>query len=209
VTRRDEPDQRERFEALFRQTRGDVLAYALRRTRSPEDAADVLAETYLIAWRKIGSIPHGEEARLWLFGVARNVLRRGAVRERALNAMVEQLAHELHTQEATAPRAQDALGARMQAALRSLPERQREVVLLSAWEGLAPREIAAVTRTPVNVVRVRLHRARVRLRRAISPNPPRVGTGNPPLARSRQGEGCRRSAARLRPPRRADEAPTP
>ena len=169
MTRRDEADRRERFEALFRQTRNDLLAYALRRTGSPEDAADVLAETYLIAWRRIDSVPRGEEARLWLFGVARNVLRRAVVRGRALNAMVEQLAHELHTQEAIAPRAQDAVGARMQAALRSLPERQREVVLLTAWEGLAPREIAAVTRTPANVVRVRLHRARARLRRAISP----------------------------------------
>lgn len=42
----------------------------LRRSKSPEDAADVLVETYLIAWRKLDAVPRGDEARLWLFGVA-------------------------------------------------------------------------------------------------------------------------------------------
>jgi RNA polymerase sigma-70 factor, ECF subfamily len=171
VTRRAEAHRQGRFEQLYRETRRDLLAYALRRTRSAEDAADVLAETYLIAWRKLDSLPRGEDARLWLFGVARNVLRRGATRQHALSAMVERLAQELREQEATEPASQNALAPRIQAALQALPETQREVLLFTAWEGLTPREIAVATRTPVNLVRVRLHRARTHVRRALSERP--------------------------------------
>jgi RNA polymerase sigma factor (sigma-70 family) len=173
VTRQEEGDRQDRFDAIFQATRRDLLAYALRRTRSPEDAADALAETYLIAWRKLDSIPRGEEARLWLYGVARNVLRRGVAREQALNATVERLAQDIHDGEAIALDAQDALPPALKAAVRALPERQREVLFLTAWEGLTPREIAVVTRTPVNLVRVRLHRARAHLRRAL---PARTGS---------------------------------
>jgi hypothetical protein len=43
--------------------------YALRRTLSPDDAADILAETFLVAWRKLDQVPSGPDARLWLFGL--------------------------------------------------------------------------------------------------------------------------------------------
>jgi RNA polymerase sigma-70 factor (ECF subfamily) len=171
VTRQDEAHRQGRFEQLYRETRRDLLAYALRRTRSAEDAADVLAETYLITWRKLDSVPRGGEARLWLFGVARNVLRQGATRQQALSATVEGLAQELREQESAKPVSQDALAPCVQAALRALPEPQREVLLLTAWERLTPREIAVATRTPVNLVRVRLHRARAQVKRALSDRP--------------------------------------
>jgi DNA-directed RNA polymerase specialized sigma24 family protein len=62
------------FERLFRDTRIDLLAYVLRRSRTAEDAADVLADTYLVAWRRLDAIPGGDQARPWLVGVARNLL---------------------------------------------------------------------------------------------------------------------------------------
>ncbi len=83
------------FERLVHETRDDLLAYALRRSASPEDAADVLSETYLIAWRKLEKIPPGEQARLWLFGVARNVIRQGVDRRRSRDALVERIAREV------------------------------------------------------------------------------------------------------------------
>jgi RNA polymerase sigma-70 factor (ECF subfamily) len=156
-----------RFERLFNATCADLLAYALRRAKSPEDAADLLAETFLIAWRKFDSLPPGDEARLWLFGVARNVLRRGASRERVLDAVVTRLAQELRDSVPASAASLDEESPRLRAALQGLPEAQREVILLTAWEDLNPREIAAVTGAPVNLVRVRLHRARVRLRREL------------------------------------------
>jgi hypothetical protein len=52
-----------------------ILGYALRRTTSPDDAADILAETFLTAWRRLDELPSGEEAGLWLYGVARRGVR--------------------------------------------------------------------------------------------------------------------------------------
>lgn len=156
-----------RFERLVADTSPDLLAYALRRAKSPEDSADVVAETLLIAWRKLDSIPPGENARLWLFGVARNVLRRGVRRERMEGAAVERLAGELRASIAPAPAAEVGSPV-LRNALARLPGPQREVILLAAWEGLTPREIAVVTGVPVNLVRVRLHRARARLKQALA-----------------------------------------
>ena len=64
----------ERFTALFEATRLPLLAYAVRRVADPADAADVVAETYLVAWRRLDDVPAGADARPWLFGVARRVL---------------------------------------------------------------------------------------------------------------------------------------
>jgi DNA-directed RNA polymerase specialized sigma24 family protein len=75
------PDERRhRFEELYAANCGPILGYVLRRTDNPHDAADVIAETFLTAWRRLDAVPPGDEARLWLYGVARRVLanyRRG------------------------------------------------------------------------------------------------------------------------------------
>jgi RNA polymerase sigma factor (sigma-70 family) len=181
-----------RFERLFAETRGDLLAYAVRRAASPEDAADVLGETFLIAWRKLDSLPPGDQARLWLFGVARNVLRRGASRDRAIEAVVERLAGELRGAAALFQLPEEQRSPELWAALKRLPESQREVVLLAAWEELSPREIAAVTGAPVNLVRVRLHRARARLKREL-PATPEDAEGS--AIESAQGETLGRMGA--------------
>ncbi len=162
-----------RFEQLVADTSPDLLAYALRRSKSPEDAADVVAETFLIAWRKIDKLPSGEEERLWLFGAARNVLRRSASRRHVEHAAVERLGGELREAIASAP-ASDEGSPILRNALARLPEPQREVILLAAWEELTPREIAVVTGVPVNLVRVRLHRARARLKDAFAADPDRL-----------------------------------
>lgn len=161
--------QREaRFARLFDETRADLLAYALRRANGPEDAADVVAETFLIAWRKLDSVPPGPESRLWLFGVGRNILRRGANRDRAMEAVVQRLAQELRDAAMMSAHAPDEETPKLRAAVEALPQAQQEILLLTAWEELTPREIAVVTGTPVNLVRVRLHRARTRLRREVA-----------------------------------------
>jgi len=73
-------DAEERFQALFSANYGDVLAYALRRCRSRQDAEDVTAETFAVAWRRINQVPAGEHARAWLFGAAHLVRLNQAVR---------------------------------------------------------------------------------------------------------------------------------
>jgi RNA polymerase sigma factor (sigma-70 family) len=162
------PDEEQRrFRALFEAEARGVLGYALRRVESREDAADVVAETFGVAWRRIGEIPPHPESRLWLYGVARRVLanqRRGALRRRRL---ADRMRHELRTLDADAgagavPRDErsDAVGE----ALAGLGEQDREVLLLANWEGLTPAEIGAVLGVPGATARTRLHRARGRLR---------------------------------------------
>ena len=162
------------FEELVHETRDDLLAYAMRRAASPEDAADVLSETYLIAWRKLEQVPPGDSARLWLFGVAANVLRRGAQRQRSSQALIERLASEPQDagQSESVGREEDRTVRALRAGLASLPARDREILRLTAWEGLTPKQIGAVTGMPTNVVRVRLHRARARLKRRLTGTQP-------------------------------------
>lgn len=167
--RATDPDPRDAFAELFRSTRSDLLRYLLRRTTDAEEAADLLAETYATAWRKLEAIPAGDQARLWLFGVARNLLLRSARRQRVADALVDRLAGELRAAGPPAPSDDRALRLRM--ALAELTERDREILTLSAWEGLAPREIAKVMRTSPNAVRIRLHRARKQLGSRLSATP--------------------------------------
>jgi RNA polymerase sigma-70 factor (ECF subfamily) len=155
------PDPRDAFAELYGSTRTDLLRYLVRRTSDAEEAADLLAETYTIAWRKLESIPAGDGARLWLFGVARNLLLRSVRRRRVADALVDRLAGELRS--AQPPTPTDDRAERLRSALAELSERDREIVTLTAWEGLAPREIAKVMATSPNAVRIRLHRARKQL----------------------------------------------
>jgi RNA polymerase sigma-70 factor (ECF subfamily) len=154
-------DNGRRFDQLFDEHRRAVLAYALRRVDDPTDAADVLAETFLLAWRRLDDVPTGADAKPWLLAVARRVLsnqRRGARRRIGL---ADRLAQELLAYRPPAPTESDLLVRR---ALAGLSEADREVLLLSAWEGLTPAEIGAVVGVRAVSVRSRLHRARRRLR---------------------------------------------
>jgi RNA polymerase sigma-70 factor (ECF subfamily) len=160
------------FEQLFRDTRTDLLAYILRRSRNAEDAADVLAETYLIAWQKLDRVPKDERARLWLFGVARNLLMKGASRHRSGNALVERLAAELRSADPAHFPVEDERRDALRTVLAALPVRDREILTMTAWEGLTPKQIAVVMGTSANIIRVRLHRARTRLKRQLDPERP-------------------------------------
>jgi RNA polymerase sigma-70 factor (ECF subfamily) len=160
------------FERLFRDTRSDLLAYLMRRSQSAEDAADLLAETFLVAWQKIDRIPEGEKARLWLFGVARNLLLKGSSRRRSGSALVERLAAELRAAQVVHSPVDDRWSGMLRTALTALPERDREILTMTAWEGMTPKQIASVTGTSANIVRVRLHRARARLKRQLAPERP-------------------------------------
>ena len=86
-------DHDERFRDLYTRHFDALLAYAVRRVPRPEDAADVVADTFLVAWRRRSHLPAGDEARLWLYGVARNMLankRRGDRRRDRLGEALRQ-----------------------------------------------------------------------------------------------------------------------
>ena len=179
----------QRFHVLFETEARGVLGYALRRVESREDAADIVAETFSVAWRRIGDVPPDPESRLWLYGVARRILanqRRGVMRrERLADRMREQLRAGADTGAGDeAPGDERALA--VAEALATLPEQDREVLLLANWEGLTPTEIAVVIGVPPATARTRLHRARGRLRAELE----RAGlvVMNAPSAQTQNGE---------------------
>ncbi len=155
------PDERRRrFDEVYAANHGPILGYVLRRTGNADDAADVIAEIFLTTWRRLDDVPSGDEARLWLYGVARRVLanqQRGERRKSELNDRLRrELAAAYHVPEYTGELAGIA------AAFRSLSEADRELLALVGWEGLSHGQIAAVLGCSRNAVRIRLHRARRR-----------------------------------------------
>lgn len=161
------PDHRDRFRDLYTGHFDALLSYALRRVDRPEDAADVVADTFLVAWRRRSHLPAGDEARLWLYGVARNMLANQRRGERRRDRLGEALRARLAASaDLWAPDPSSGLTERavVRAALARLGDLDREVLSLTVWEELEPREIAAVLGVSAQVVRTRLSRARGRLR---------------------------------------------
>lgn len=166
-------DNSERFESLFRDTYEPLLAYARRRL-PPEAADDVVSETLTVAWRRIDHVPN--DALPWLYGVARRVVweehraqrRRAALRDRARDEARFRLSSE-----GTVDRPP------IMMALAALDERDREAILLTAWEGLQPAQAAIVLGCSGVAFRVRLHRARSRLRALIAGQDPSADATNP------------------------------
>lgn len=149
-----------RFDALYRRTADPLLAYAVRRVRSPADAADVVAETFVIAWRKLDDVPQPEtEARAWLYGVARRVLANHYRSDARRSDTAQALRTELTRVEAQVHHAPSLIEMTME----RLSESDRELLRLTAWEGLSTRELAIALDCSTSAARVRLHRARSRL----------------------------------------------
>lgn len=152
-----------RFGQLYRDQGRAILAYALRRVEDPEDAADVVAETFLVAWRRLDEVPMDPGARLWLFAVARRVLANLHRAERRRTRLGERIAETLRTELASGP-APRGEAAEVLRAMGELGADDRELLLLVSWEELSPGEAAKVLGVSALAARSRLHRARRRLR---------------------------------------------
>ena len=171
--------RRDRFSALYEENYHRILGYALRRTDSSE-AADVVAETFTTAWRRLDAVPEGEEARLWLYGTARRVLanhHRAQRRRERLTGRLNELASPPLEPE------RDEVGA-LSAAFARLREDERELLTLAGWEELGAAEIAEVLGCSRNAARIRLHRARRRLARELGRSKRQSGGGHVSLVSS-------------------------
>jgi len=167
---------RRRFDALFEGHRFDVASYCSWRTASRFDAEDAVAEVFLVAWRRIESVPSGDAARAWLYATARRVIANQRRSRRRRDALEDRLMHErvLDASPTAAARSRSsataatttAEDATVHAALTRLSDRDREVLLLVEWEGLRPAELATVLGCREVTARGRLHRARRRFRDA-------------------------------------------
>ncbi|MEO5924953.1 MAG: RNA polymerase sigma factor [Bryobacteraceae bacterium] len=152
---------RDEFRAAFELHKNAVYRFAWRMTNSPEAAEDVAQEAFLSLWKGGFDTSRGE-LRGYLFGAARNQVRkrwRDASRWAELDedAFVVPAVDGFETSEA------------VEAAVRALPPLQREVLVLSEYEDLSLEEIARAVGAEVGTVKSRLFRARENLRRALSP----------------------------------------
>ena len=157
-------DRRARFELLFQEHYPRVLGYGLRRT-SPQEAHDVAAETFLVAWRRLESIP--PEPLPWLLSVARKTLANKKRSEGRRAALERRLRSEPSGVPGSDPADDVAATEGLLTALRELSEKDRETLLLVAWDGLGPNEAATVLGCSRSTFSVRLHRARRRLMKAL------------------------------------------
>ena len=154
---------------MYRSTYTDVLAYALRRTATPHDAEDVVAATYLTAWRRLDDVLDTTVPVAWLYQVAAGHLanqRRGDRRLAAFRHRLFSVPPPPPPDPADAPAAEENRSSVLKA-LATLPSADQELLRLVAFEELSPAEIAEAWGVPSRLVRVRLHRARRRLQAAL------------------------------------------
>ncbi|MFC9970326.1 RNA polymerase sigma factor [Spirillospora sp. NPDC127200] len=156
------------FESLYEAVYADLLRFVQRRGH-PDRAEDVVADAFLVAWRRIEELPEGrDDARAWLFGIARNVLlndRRGAERKRTLGVRLREAAL-LPPPIASIGQDTDLVVSRVDLARAwaRLPETHQEALALTAFEGLRAPQAAAVLGISPVAFRLRLSRARRALR---------------------------------------------
>ena len=171
------PDpRRERFEHVAAAVYEPLQRYLGRRA-TPDDAADVLADTLLTVWRRLDDVP-ADDPLPWCYGVARRALanhRRGAQRRL-------RLVDRIRTRPvATSPDPAESIehsDPALSKALAELSLEDQELVRLWAWEQLEPREIAVALGLSANAVSLRLSRARKKLAAAMTasrPEPPDDG----------------------------------
>ena len=154
----------DRFRSAYRDHYRQVYVYFRRRT-DIESASDGCADTFLVAWRRIGDLPDEPDALPWLYGIARRVLanqwrtrnRSTRLRDR-LMGLGSEPAPSPETLVVRAPHIQNVLDA-----LDRLKPIDREVLLLSEWEGQSHKEIAAAVGCKPHAVDQRIYRAKHRL----------------------------------------------
>lgn len=149
-----------RIEAIIRREAPALLSYFERRCGAQE-APDLLGETLLVAWRRRAAIPvDDQEARMWLFGVARRVLstsRRSGVRREAL-------ADRLRQEALTRAPAHTPRDSEVHEALARLSPLDAEIIRLLHWDGFSLVEIAHHLHRREGTIRSRYSRARQNLK---------------------------------------------
>lgn len=154
------------FDRLYEDTFQDVLSYCRRRAQSPEDADEVAAEVYLIAWRKFAEVEATDKPVAWLLATARRVLlnqQRSIARRGRLVNRIRQQPRALTVDIAEGLEDSADLAAVLQS-LNRLDPLDQEIVGLAAFEGLSHEEIGIVVNKRSTTVNSRLYRARKQLR---------------------------------------------
>lgn len=162
-----EPPPVEHFTAVYRAHHRQVYAYAVARA-GRQQAEEVVAETFLVAWRRLSVLPQAAPLP-WLLAVARNVVRERYRAELRQQAIAAEMRAWITDAESAVGDVADGVAERaaVLAALSRLSDDDRELLTLVAWHGLAPGQAARVVGCSTATYFVRLHRARRRLSAAL------------------------------------------
>ena len=170
-----------RFTELAMEYMGALYSSALRLTRNPADAEDLVQETYLRAYRGFGSFTEGTNLKAWLYRILTNTYINSyrAAKRRPEIADVEDV-EDLYLYRRLGADASSISGRSaedealerftdedVKAALESLPDVFRISVLLADVEGFSYKEIADITEVPIGTVMSRIHRGRRALQKAL------------------------------------------
>ena len=181
-------DTEHRYRAIFDRYHLDVYAY-FRRRIDADTAKDCTAETFLVAWKRIDTIPQGEEALRWLYRVARNVLRneyRAKRRSRGLSVRISGNGGEpVSSPEVVVVRREE--DEEVLAAVRRLSTQDQEILLLAVWEELPPNEIAGILGCTPHAASQRLYRASQRLAKQLGRKRPEKTSQTRPNGRQQEG----------------------
>lgn len=161
---RSTDERARRLRTALEDNAADLFAYLVRRTLNHDDAADLLAETALTAWKRIAIMPTDPiRGRMWLFVTARHQL----ANHQRKNASHDRLAHSLadDLRQSQSPQFDDHLDVRN--AVHALPLKLREVIELVHWDGFTLAEAARVLRLPTSTARTRYARALTILRQTL------------------------------------------
>jgi RNA polymerase sigma factor (sigma-70 family) len=172
----EDRDQRElRFRRLYHAYFRLVQAYAVNRLGPVDEVADVVAEVFLTAWRRLPDIPPPPADRFWLYGTARRVISRRHRSASRLHNLIGRLAvgqaGQRHKEQSLAW-AQDPVRERLLAAVAQLKPADREALLLVHWEQLTYAEAAETLGCSVNAIGIRVHKAKARLRELLATQTP-------------------------------------
>lgn len=166
----------ERLDALWREHAPAVVRYAQRRVL-PSEVDEVVAETFLVVWRRLDEVP--DYPLPWLLVVARGVSANVRRTARRRDALTDRLITMREPEALVEQEPGGELDAPLQQALRALRPEDRELLTLLAWDGLTRPEAAEALSISRGALAVRLHRVRRRLRTQLEPPPegdPRAAT---------------------------------
>ena len=151
-----------RLTAALKASSADLLAYLQRRV-GPDDGADLLGETMVVAWRRVDDLPDDvERARMWLFGIARGTVLNHARGERRRWALADRVRSASTMDSAPADE-----GLEVRDAISRLDPEDAELVRLVHWERMSLVQAAELLGIPDSTARTRYARVKERLRTAL------------------------------------------
>jgi RNA polymerase sigma-70 factor (ECF subfamily) len=155
------------FARLVATHRHALLRYALRRLDDHGDAEDLLAETFVVAWRRFSDLPPRDQELFWLYGIEGRVLANSLRGRRRSMRLEMRLAFE-REHEHVSQRYDEADINQLMSAMNQVKPEERELLQLTYWERLSYREVSVILGCSEKAAGIRVSRARQHLRQLLN-----------------------------------------